>query len=154
VIPNLIYALKLLMLKYSDSESYAVNKLNNIAIMRSASFLSADELQALESVLFVVCKLVYTEDQSLIQFCNAIYIVNGMPFLQELLTLEEKQRSKQRIVTDLVAILNNVLRSQPENAELVERVVLHTKTPGKPINKLDVESPMILCNIVMSRIYI
>jgi len=69
-----------------------------------------------------------------------------MPFLQELLTLEERQIG---IVTDLVAIFNNVLRSQPENAELVERV-LHTKTPGKPINKLDVESATILCNIVMS----
>jgi len=145
VIPNLIYAIKLLMLKCSDSESYAADKVNN-ATMRSASSLSADELQALERVLLVVCRLVYIEDQFLMQFCNAIYIVNGVPFLQELLTLEKR---KTRIVTDLVAILNNVLRSQPENAELVERVVLRTKTPGEPINKLDVESPTIPCNIVI-----
>jgi len=132
VVPNLIYAIKLLMLKCPDNESYSADKVNN-ATIRSASSLSADELQALERVLLVVCRLVYIEDQFLMQFCNAIYIVNGVPFLQELLSLEKR---KTRIVMDLIAILNNVLRSQPENAELVERVVLRTKTPGEPINKL------------------
>lgn len=69
------------------------------------------------------------------QFCDAIYIVNGMSLLQQLLALEKR---KARVVADLVAILNNILRSQPENAELVEQVVLRAKPSGvlEQLNKL------------------
>lgn len=128
VVPNLVYAIKLLMSERSDSESNTADLAN--AETRSASSLSADELEALECAMLVLCRLVYIEDQFLMQFCDAIYIVNGMPLLQQLLALEKR---KARVVADLVAILNNVLRSQPENAELVERVVLRTKPPGEPI---------------------
>lgn len=129
VVPNLVYAVKLFMSERSENESNATSDPVS-AETRSASSLSADELQALECAMLLLCRLVYVQDQFLMQFCDAIYIVNGMSFLQQLLTLE---RRKARIVADLVAILNNVLRSQPENAELVERVVLRTKTPGKSI---------------------
>ena len=129
VVPNLVYAIKLLMSERSDNELNATNTV--IMGTRSASSLSADELQALECAILVLCRLVYIENQFLMQFCDAIYIVSGMPLLQQLLTLEKR---KARIVADLVAILNNVLRSQPENAELVEQVVLRTKTPGEPVN--------------------
>lgn len=128
VVPNLVYAMKLLMSERSEGESNVTGSAN--AGTRSASSLSTDELQALESVMLVLCRLVYTEDQFLMQFCDAIYIVNGMSLLQELLTLDKR---KPRIVADLVAILNNILRSQPENAELVEQVVLRTKTPGESL---------------------
>lgn len=126
VVPNLVYAIKLLMSERSDNELNATNTLN--VGTRSASSLSADELQALECAMLILCRLVYIENQFLMQFCDAIYIVNGMPLLQQLLTLEKR---KVRVVADLIAILNNVLRSQPENAELVEQVVLRTKTPGE-----------------------
>lgn len=124
VVPNLVYAVKLLMLERPDSELNAADR-NTYA--RSASSLSADELQALECTMLVLCRLVHAEDQFLMQFCDAIYIVNGMTFLEELLALEKR---KARVVADLVAILNNILRSQPENAELVEHVVLRKKEPG------------------------
>lgn len=125
VVPNLVYAIKLLMSERSDE----LNATNTVNIgTRSASSLSADELQALECVMLVLCRLVYIENQFLMQFCDAIYIVNGMPLLQQLLALEKR---KARVVADLIAILSNVLRSQPENAELVEKVVLRTKTPGE-----------------------
>lgn len=120
VVPNLVYAIKLLMSKCSESESSTET--------RPASSLSADELQALEYSMLVLCRLVHEKDQFLMQFCDAIYIVSGMSLLQQLLTLEKR---KARVVTDLIAILNNILRSQPEYAELVEAVVLRTKTPGK-----------------------
>lgn len=120
VVPNLVYAIKLLMSERSESES-------NVDT-RPASSLSADELQALEYSMLVLCRLVHEKDQFLMQFCDAIYIVNGMPLLQQLLTLEKR---KARVVADLVAILNNILRSQPEYAELVEAVVLRTKAAGK-----------------------
>lgn len=127
VVPNLVYAVKLLMSERSDNEATNATDTAN-AKTRSASSLSADELQALECAMLVLCRLVYVDDQFLMQFCDAIYIVNGMPLLQQLLALEKR---KARVVTDLVAILNNVLRSQPENAELVERVVLRMKTSGE-----------------------
>ncbi|XP_020284918.1 serine/threonine-protein kinase fused isoform X2 [Pseudomyrmex gracilis] len=131
VVPNLVYAIKLLMSERSDNESNAANTAN--ADTKSASSLSADELQALECAMLVLCRLVYVEDQFLMQFCDAIYIVNGVPLLQQLLTLEKR---KARVVGDLIAILNNILRSQPENAELVERVVLRTQTSGALVEQL------------------
>lgn len=126
VVPNLVYAIKLLMSGRSGNELNAANAAS--ADTRPASSLSADELQALECAMLVLCRLVHVEGQFLMQFCDAIYIVNGVPLLQQLLTLEKR---KARVVGDLVAILNHILRSQPENAELVERVVLRTKTPGE-----------------------
>ncbi|XP_039310697.1 serine/threonine-protein kinase fused isoform X1 [Solenopsis invicta] len=132
VVPNLVYAIKLLMSERSNNELNATNTVN--VGTRSASSLSADELQALECAMLVLCRLVYIENQFLVQFCDAIYIVNGMPLLQQLLALEKR---KARVVADLVAILNNVLRSQPENAELVEQVVLRTKTPGASVEQLN-----------------
>ncbi|XP_012521501.1 serine/threonine-protein kinase fused isoform X2 [Monomorium pharaonis] len=132
VVPNLVYAIKLLMLQRSDNELNAINTMNTGT--RSASSLSADELQALECAMLVLCRLVYIENQFLVQFCDAIYIVNGMPLLQQLLALEKR---KARVVADLIAILNNVLRSQPENAELVEQVVLRTKTAGASVEQLN-----------------
>lgn len=131
VVPNLVYAIKLLMSKRSDSESNTADLAN--AGTRSASSLSADELEALECAMLVLCRLVYIEDQFLMQFCDAIYIVNGMSLLQQLLALEKR---KARVVADLIAILNNVLRSQPENAELVEQVVLRTKSSGEPFMQI------------------
>ncbi|XP_014480493.1 PREDICTED: serine/threonine-protein kinase fused [Dinoponera quadriceps] len=124
VVPNLVYAIKLLMSERSENESNTET--------RPASSLSADELQALEYSMLVLCRLVHERDQFLMQFCDAIYIVNGMPLLQQLLTLEKR---KARVVADLVAILNNILRSQPEYAELVEAVVLRTKTPGVSVEQ-------------------
>ncbi|XP_050452311.1 serine/threonine-protein kinase fused isoform X2 [Cataglyphis hispanica] len=132
VVPNLVYAIKLLMSERSDSESNTADLAN--AGTRSASSLSADELEALECAMLVLCRLVYIEDQFLMQFCDAIYIVNGMSLLQQLLALEKR---KARVVADLVAILNNVLRSQPENAELVEQVVLRTKPSGVLVEQLN-----------------
>lgn len=126
VVPNLVYAMKLLMSDRAEPSEDPGGTATNTST-RSAGELSADELQALECAMLVLCRLVYAKEQFLTQFCDAVYIVKGMPFLQQLLTLEKR---KARIVTDLVAVLNNVLRLQPENAELVERVVLRTKTLG------------------------
>lgn len=123
VVPNLVYAVKLLMSERHDESSPTPAPPDT----RLASTLSADELQTLECVMLMLCRLVYVQEQFLTQFCDAVYIVNGIPLLQQLLTLDKR---KARVVADLVAILNNVLRRQPENAELVERVVLQTKSPG------------------------
>lgn len=127
VVPNLVYSLKLLMSKRSEPEGEKKSEPTN-AITRSASTLSADELQTLEYMMLVLCRLVYNRQQFLTQFCDAVYIVNGVTLLQQLLSLEKR---KARVVVDLVAILSNILRSQPENAHLVEKVVLHSHLSGK-----------------------
>lgn len=124
VVPNLVYAVKLLMTERSDGESSP----SQMPKSRCASTLSADELQALECTILLLCRLVYVQEKFLTQFCDAVYIVNGMTMFQQLLTLEKR---KARVVADLIAIMNNVLRSQPENAELVERVVLRNKSTGE-----------------------
>ncbi|XP_033220643.1 serine/threonine-protein kinase fused isoform X2 [Belonocnema kinseyi] len=121
LIPNLVYAIKLLMEQEHDNE--AADKTET----RSAATLSAEELQAVECAILLLCRLVYIQEQFLTQFCDAVYIVSGIPILQQLLTLEKR---KPMVVAYLVAILNNVLRSQPENAELVEKVVLRGKSTG------------------------
>ncbi|KAK2583323.1 hypothetical protein KPH14_009325 [Odynerus spinipes] len=132
VVPNLVYAIKLLMSERSEGESVAAGA--GSTGTRSASTLSADELQALECTMLLLCRLVYVHEQFLTQFCDAVYIVNGMPLLQQLLTLEKR---KARVVADLIAILNNILRSQPENAELVEKVVLHSKIHGGAVEQFN-----------------
>ena len=121
LIPNLVYAIKLIMGHDEDNEAAA--KTEN----RHTSLLSEDKLQAIEYVILLLCRLVYIQEQFLMQFCDAVYIISGIPILQQLLTL---QKRKPGIVSYLVAILNNVLRSQPENAELVEQVVLRGKSFG------------------------
>ncbi|XP_012282365.1 serine/threonine-protein kinase fused isoform X2 [Orussus abietinus] len=133
VVPNLVYAMKLLMTERSDADVGTGTGSGSDLGARSASTLSADELQALECAMLLLCRLVYVNEQFLTQFCDAVYIVSGMPLLQQLLTLEKR---KARVVADLVAILNNILRSQPENAELVERVILRSKTPGGGVELL------------------
>ncbi|KAK9302725.1 hypothetical protein QLX08_005347 [Tetragonisca angustula] len=133
VVPNLVYSLKLLMSERAESEVDKKSEPTN-ANTKSASTLSADELQTLEYMMLVLCRLVYNRQQFLTQFCDAVYIVNGVTLLQQLLSLEKR---KARVVIDLVAILSNILRSQPENAHLVEKVVLHSHLSGNPIEQLD-----------------
>ncbi|KAF7992667.1 hypothetical protein HCN44_005011 [Aphidius gifuensis] len=130
VVPNLVYALKLLMSEKGDNNE--INGKLNETNTRSSSTLSPDELQTIECTMLILCRLVYMKEQFLMQFCDAIYIVNGIPLLQQLMGLEKR---KARVVTDLVAILNNILRLQPENAELVENVVLRMKTPNGSIEQ-------------------
>ncbi|XP_050590846.1 serine/threonine-protein kinase fused isoform X2 [Bombus affinis] len=132
VVPNLVYSLKLLMSERSEFELDKKSEPTN-ANTRSASTLSADELQTLEYMMLVLCRLVYNRQQFLTQFCDAVYIVNGVTLLQQLLSLEKR---KARVVVDLVAILSNILRSQPENAHLVEKVVLHSHLSGNSIEQL------------------
>lgn len=134
VVPNLVYAVKLFMTEKTETESETVRQEENKKSMtRSASSLSADELQTLECIMLILCRLVYANQKFLTQFCDAVYIVNGVPLLQQLYTLEKR---KPRVVADLVAILNNILRSQPENAEMVEKIVLSSDTSGEQFIKL------------------
>lgn len=128
VVPNIVYGLKLLMVQGDDNEAAAELPI------RTASSLSAEELQAIERNILLLCRLVYVQEQFLTQFCDAIYIISGIPVLQELLTLEKR---KSGVVAYLLAILNNVMRCQPENAELIEKVVLRVQNNETKESKLE-----------------
>ncbi|XP_051157218.1 serine/threonine-protein kinase fused [Leptopilina boulardi] len=128
VVPNLVHGLKLLMVQGDDNETTAE------FLTRSALSLSGEELQAIERNILLLCRLVYVKEQFLTQFCDAIYIISGIPLLQQLLTLENK---KPGVVGYLLAIFNNVLRSQPENAEIIEKVVLRVQDNETKESKLE-----------------
>jgi fused-like protein len=100
----------------------------NVNLLRPVSDLSADELQALECIYLLLCHLTYAADDFLIQFCDAVAILNATSLLQQFLLLG---RRKIRIVTDLVAILCHVLRVLPENAGLIEQIVFRVDKEGK-----------------------
>lgn len=57
----------------------------------------------------------------LVQFCDAVVMLDGIALLQQLLLLGKR---KPRIVVDLLAILTHILRILPEHAGWVEQVVL------------------------------
>jgi fused-like protein len=70
----------------------------------------------------------HADEDFLIQFCDAVAILNATTLLQQFLLLG---RRKVRVVTDLVAILSHVLRVLPENAGLIDQIVLGMDKVGK-----------------------
>lgn len=112
IIPNLIYASKLLSTR---------NKTSVDAAPQEFVELSADELQALECIYLLICHLVYAQDAFLLQFYEAVNILEAIPLLQQLLLLAGR---KMRIVTDLIAILCHMMRVMPEHADQVEKIFL------------------------------
>jgi fused-like protein len=122
-----VYASKLLAhQKCCDSDDHSQSSSENL--LRPVSDLSADELQALECICLLLCHLTYAAEDFLIQFCDAVAILNATSLLQQFLLLD---RRKLRVVTDLVAILCHVLRTLPENAGLIEQIILGVDVEGK-----------------------
>lgn len=102
VIPNLIYASKLLVRTRETNESSSDDttptptnspipclQQNTSEKYRSMSDLSADELQTLEYIYLIICRLVHHEEQFANQFCDAILILNATSLIQQFLLLCE-----------------------------------------------------------------
>ncbi|KAH0552280.1 serine/threonine-protein kinase fused [Cotesia glomerata] len=121
VVPNLVCAMNIILerLQATQAEDHEELARRDCGNIKTTSMLSPEQLQALESSMLVLCRLVHSDQKFLDQFCQAVDII-GVNLLREMLTLE---RRKVRIVADLLAILNNTLRSLPRNVELVEKVV-------------------------------
>lgn len=127
--PNLVYASKLLAhRKGSNDDDDNPSQSISGNLLRPVSDLSADELQALECICLLLCHLTHADEDFLIQFCDAVAILNATTLLQQFLLLG---RRKVRVVTDLVAVLSHVLRVLPENAGLIDQIVLGMNTVGK-----------------------
>lgn len=147
-VPNLFYASKLLaQQRMSDSEV----SVEDMQTLRPVSNLGADELhvnhyfkfwygflssssfywlilttylfsmQAIECIYLLLCNLTHMTENFLVQFCDAVVMLDGIALLQQLLLLGKR---KPRIVVDLLAILTHILRILPEHAGWVEQVVL------------------------------
>lgn len=128
VIASLMYALKLLTTRpgcrISNDSSESVIDTNQ---------LNADQLQALECLLLLVTHLVHADTAFLSQFCDAVALLHLAPRLHALLLLCKR---KVRIVTDLVGILMQILKEMPENAGLVEDILLATGSPGLELHSM------------------
>ncbi|XP_063238454.1 serine/threonine-protein kinase fused [Bacillus rossius redtenbacheri] len=124
VVPSLIYACKLFLRRKSyDSTELAAGG----DAARAVSELSAGELHALECIFLVLCRLVHAHLDFRLQFCDAVTVLNAQTLLQDFLSLG---RRKARVVADLLAILVHLLRTLPENASLVEKIVFKASAEG------------------------
>ncbi|KAI4461075.1 protein kinase related [Holotrichia oblita] len=128
LIPNLVYGSKLLTKRRptnSSNDSTPTPRSTPVSYAidttKSVSDLTGDDLQALEHIYGLICYLVYSDDQFLYQFCDALMILNVYVLIHKLLSLNKK---RIKIVNDIIAILTQVLRKTPENYELVNRVIL------------------------------
>uniref|UniRef100_A0A1B6D4B8 non-specific serine/threonine protein kinase n=2 Tax=Clastoptera arizonana TaxID=38151 RepID=A0A1B6D4B8_9HEMI len=125
VIASLMFALKLLTsnLDYSASGDSFVD----------VSELGDDQLQALESVSLATSYFVYADLAFLSQFCDVVSMLHLELRLQALITL---RRKRINIVTNFVAVLCHILKELPENASLVEEIVLTSQSPGEELHHM------------------
>ncbi|KAH1000416.1 hypothetical protein HUJ04_000326, partial [Dendroctonus ponderosae] len=122
VVPNLIYAVKLLLRTApQNASSESADDVPTLILFRTADQLDAEHLQALEHVLMLVCHLVHLQDAFLIHFCDAVLIINVFGLFNMLFALGKR---RLRILLDLISILTHTLRKQPENAEIVAKILL------------------------------
>ncbi|KAH8416903.1 hypothetical protein KR222_011694 [Zaprionus bogoriensis] len=128
LVPNLMYACKLLLSQRHLSDSTASLPPASTAVslsrtQRSVSDLSAEELSTACSLYELVCHLVHQQQQFLTQFCDAVAILAVNDMFISFLTHDFKDGSAVRLACCMLALFCCVLRELPENAELVEKIV-------------------------------
>ncbi|XP_065173628.1 serine/threonine-protein kinase fused [Atheta coriaria] len=118
LVPNLIYASKLLIrLKNASQENVDVSAEIK---ERNVGDLSEEELQCLEHIYLLICHLIYVEEKYVSQFCDSVVILNIYHLINGFLHLGKK---KLKIVTDLLAILTHVMHKNPENYEIIDKII-------------------------------
>lgn len=138
LVPNLIYASKLLIrLKNASQENVDVSAEIK---ERNVGDLSEEELQCLEHIYLLICHLIYVEEKYVSQFCDSVvilniyHLINGFLHLGLCITLfilTKKHlmihlytgKKKLKIVTDLLAILTHVMHKNPENYEIIDKII-------------------------------
>ncbi|KAF5283723.1 hypothetical protein FQA39_LY17220 [Lamprigera yunnana] len=124
VIPNLVHATKLLFQhKPLMSTSTSTSSIVSIEV-KPASELTDEDMHALECIHVLICHLVYLNTQFLTHFCDSVIALNTHMVYRFLLLLSKR---KVRIVIDLLAILTHILRTLPERANLVTRIIFNSK---------------------------
>ncbi|KAL1488541.1 hypothetical protein ABEB36_015005 [Hypothenemus hampei] len=124
LLPNLIYASKLLLRvqKVESSIESSNDRLTNSKEYKSLESLENEELQGLEHLFMLVCHLIHLQDDFIVQFCDAVVILNVFSLINMLLGFTKR---KLRISIDVMSILTQTIRRLPENVEIVEKIVLN-----------------------------
>nr|CAH7763638.1 unnamed protein product [Callosobruchus chinensis] len=127
IVPNLVYASKLLVRDYKGSSSSGSTSPANSSVpavlenYKDAANLTLEDFDALENIYMVICHLVHLDEQFLIQFCDALVVLSVYKLMKLFLLLTSQQ--KYQIVSDVLAILTQISRKVPENADVIEKVV-------------------------------
>ncbi|KAJ1530420.1 hypothetical protein ONE63_005328 [Megalurothrips usitatus] len=131
VVPNLVYTSNLLTQQRSYDNSHDAGDIQSLPPAPDLKAMKADELHAMECIYLLLCNLTHMCDDFLMQFCDVVAVFDGIALLQQLLHLGSR---KPRIVADLLAILAHILRTLPENATLVEQIILGSAQGGKDVD--------------------
>lgn len=129
LVPNLVYASKLLLRQHDDSTPTSTpspdnaTPVNNSEMYKIISDLCIEDFDALEHIYLLITHLIYWDNQFLIQFCDAVVVLTIYVLLRLLLSFSSK--GKDKIVADVLAILTHILRKYPENANLIEKVLIN-----------------------------
>ena len=105
LVPNLIYACKLILKLESK-------------VNRTVEF-DKDQIDTMGQVTMLICHLIYTENDFVLQFCDCVCVLNAFTVISKILTLDN---ILPELVADMLAILNQILRVTPENSSVVEQV--------------------------------
>ncbi|KAH8356565.1 hypothetical protein KR200_003299 [Drosophila serrata] len=134
LVPNLMYACKLLLSHRQLSDSAASAPLTAGSLnrtLRSIPELTIEELETACSLYELVCHLVHQQQQFLSQFCDAVAILSANDLFLNFLTHDfrhsDSDSASVRLAGCMLALMGCVLRELPENAELVERIVFHPR---------------------------
>lgn len=129
LVPNLMFASKLLMStkSISDSNSSVPPVASNKNAIRPVSELTKDEIVTASRLYELICHLVHLKEQFLSQFCDAVVILSGDDLLINFLNHDFKNKNTVRITNCVIALLCCILRELPENADLVEKIIFSSK---------------------------
>lgn len=129
LVPILVHASILLLREHKDEySSYSTPSpdnlsINSLDIYKIINSLSDDDTEALEHIFLLITHLVYWDDEFLIQFCDAVIVFTVYVQLRLLLSLTSK--GKDKLVSDVLAILTHILRKYPENSSLIEKILIN-----------------------------
>ncbi|XP_017042135.1 serine/threonine-protein kinase fused [Drosophila ficusphila] len=134
LVPNLMYACKLLLSHKQLSDSAASAPLTAGSLsrtLRSIPELTVEELETACRLYELVCHLVHLQQQFLTQFCDAVAILSASDLFLNFLTHDfrhsDSDSAPVRLAGCMLALMGCVLRELPENAELVERIVFNPR---------------------------
>uniref|UniRef100_A0A182QSE8 non-specific serine/threonine protein kinase n=1 Tax=Anopheles farauti TaxID=69004 RepID=A0A182QSE8_9DIPT len=131
LVPNLVYASKLLCNKRIDegsSTSGSHSRLNcnqSVCSIQHLSSLDNDEIKTLIALYDLMCYLIHMGDIFLNQFCDAIEILGAKELFVSFINVVDVNDEYVRLVCTLLALLNCALRELPENAEIIEQIIFH-----------------------------
>uniref|UniRef100_A0A1B0FB29 non-specific serine/threonine protein kinase n=1 Tax=Glossina morsitans morsitans TaxID=37546 RepID=A0A1B0FB29_GLOMM len=139
LVPNLMYASKLLIYQRNINDSTAslppAQSTASQRQLRALSELNNEEIKCTSRLYELICHLVHLRLQFLSQFCDAVAILAADDLMITFINQDFKNSFGLRIANCVLALLGCVLRQLPENAELVENIVLSDK-----VNLLDLLS--------------